>query len=438
MAWKSKQVYVAKHDFTATREDEVSLRAGDVVEVVDDSGDWWSGSVSATSGIFPACFVHQLKSTGCCTVIFPFTPRQEDEVELVVGEQVEIFGQVELGTWAKGRVGSKVGWFPLNYVKQDANGDEMSLLETATPVQLRRTTNSKARAAVRSVGPMSAALFDPEDEPVGPLFGSLSNKMAEVATGSVEEGGKGGFLSKLRHSLGGKTSSKRRSMGGRQRLSSGSYLETQSVCSPAVARRNSISGFFGKMFSSSSRSSSKFSLHSLEEEQMKPNRLSRSWDPVCKMMPKKKTKDAQEMKIETDFRDMSLSPEASASVHKGSDATPSWVWQEEEWNTVKAGDILGSGGKRESGLKLARSDSGFGGSESTNQAVEEPFGTMEDLTDAVFEDMFSPGTSKISSKHALPAKSLTRNETATNPFLRWRRGDASTETDKKTEPITEL
>ena len=96
-----------------------------------------------------------------------------------------------------------------------------------------------------------------------------------------------------------------------------------------------------------------------------------------------------------------------------------------------------SGGKGESGLKLVRSDSGFGGSESTNQTVEEPFGTMEDLTDAVFEDMFSPGTSKIS-EHALPSKGLTRNETATNPFLRWRKGDASTETDEKTEPITEL
>ena len=108
------------------------------------------------------------------------------------------------------------------------------------------------------------------------------------------------------------------------------------------------------------------------------------------------------------------------------------------WNSGKAGNISGSGGKGESGLKLARSDSGFGGSESTNQAVEEPFGPMEDLTDAVFEDMFSPGSSKISSKHALPSKGLTRNETATNPFLRWRKGEASTEPDKKTEPITEL
>ena len=109
-------------------------------------------------------------------------------------------------------------------------------------------------------------------------------------------------------------------------------------------------------------------------------------------------------------------------------------------------------------MKLARSDSGFGGSEDTSQAAEEPFGPMEDLTDAVFEDMFSPGkskgpmqtltdavfegaispgTSNISSKHAKPSKGLARNETATNPFRRWRKAEASIESDK-IEPITEL
>ena len=95
------------------------------------------------------------------------------------------------------------------------------------------------------------------------------------------------------------------------------------------------------------------------------------------------------------------------------------------------------GGKGKSDSKPARNDSGFGGSECTNQAeMEEPFGSMEELTDAVFDDMFSPGTSKISSKHPLPSK---RNETPTNPFLRWRKAEALTgETEKKMEPVTEL
>merc|ERR1719495_1662857 len=159
---------------------------------------------------------------------------------------------------------------------------------------------------------MTVALFDPEDEPVGPLavFGSLSSKMSEKPVpGDSEVQVKGGFFSKLKHSLGGRSSTQRRSLGGRQRLSSGSYLETQSVCSPAMARRNSISGFFGKMFSSSSRSSSKFSLHSLEEVQEKSNRLSRSWDQVCKIIPKKEEKEDSNRiaGIEANLRDISLS-----------------------------------------------------------------------------------------------------------------------------------
>ena len=55
MSRMQKVVFVAKHSFTATREDEVTLRVGDVVEVITDSGDWWSGKVGGASGVFPAC-----------------------------------------------------------------------------------------------------------------------------------------------------------------------------------------------------------------------------------------------------------------------------------------------------------------------------------------------------------------------------------------------
>ena len=69
MSGMQKVVFVAKHSFTATREDEVTLRVGDVVEVITYSGDWWSGKVGETSGVFPACYVQQMKSTGSCRVV---------------------------------------------------------------------------------------------------------------------------------------------------------------------------------------------------------------------------------------------------------------------------------------------------------------------------------------------------------------------------------
>ena len=453
MSQKQKVVFVAKHSFTATREDEVTLRVGDVVEVIASSGDWWSGNVGGASGVFPACYVQQMRSTGSCTVIYPFTPRQEDEVKLVVGERVEIFGEVEAGTWAKGKVGGRVGLFPLSYVKQDSTE-----VEASTPVQMRKIPNSKARAAVRSVGPMTVALLDPEDEPVGPLavFGGLSNKMSEApVTGDSEDQVKGGFFSKLKHSLGGKSSAKRRSLGGRQRLSSGSYLETQSVCSPAMARRNSISGFFGKMFTSSSRSSSKFSLQSLDEVQVKSNRLSRSWDQVCKIIPKKKEEEDSNRiaGIEANLGDITLSP---GPAHQATVASLDQVWQEVSFNvnmllfsrwislqvtespkSNDLGDVMV--GKVWSGSNLARSDSGFGGSEDQSQTIEEPFGPLEDLTDAVFEDMFSPSkrTTCAVAEPPLHHQGLTRNETATNPFLRRKRPELHKDS-VKVEPVTEL
>jgi len=438
-----KVVFVAKHSFTATREDEVTLRVGDVVEVIADSGDWWSGNVGGASGVFPACYVQQMRSTGSCTVIYPFTPRQEDEVKLVVGERVEIFGEVEAGTWAKGKVGGRVGLFPLSYVKQDSTE-----VEASTPVQMRKISNSKARAAVRSVGPMTVALLDPEDEPVGPLalFGGLSDKMSEApVTGDSEDQVKGGFFSKLKHSLGGRSSTKRRSLGGRQRLSSGSYLETQSVCSPAMARRNSISGFFGKMFTSSSRSSSKFSLQSLDEVQEKSNRLSRSWDQVCKIIPKKEEEEKEEEDsnriagIDANLGDISLSPGSALLKGQGTVASLDQVWQEvvESPKSNGLGDV--TLGKVWSGSNLARSDSGFGGSEDQSQTIEEPFGPMEDLTDAVFEDMFSPSkrTTCAVAEPPLHHQGLTRNETATNPFLRRKRPELHKDS-VKVEPVTEL
>ena len=455
MSGMQKVVFVAKHSFTATREDEVTLRVGDVVEVIADSGDWWSGNVGGASGVFPACYVQQMRSTGSCTVIYPFTPRQEDEVKLVVGERVEIFGEVEAGTWAKGKVGGRVGLFPLSYVKQDSTE-----VEASTPVQMRKISNSKARAAVRSVGPMTVTLFDPEDEPVGPLavFGSLSDKMSEApVTGDSEDQVKGGFFSKLKHSLGGRSSTKRRSVGGRQRLSSGSYLETQSVCSPAMARRNSISGFFGKMFTSSSRSSSKFSLQSLDEVQEKSNRLSRSWDQVCKIIPKKKEKEEEDSNriagIEANLGDITLYP---GPAHQATVASLDQVWQEvsfrvnmllfSRWISLQVTESSKSNdlgdvtvGKVWSGSNLARSDSGFGGSEDQSQTIEEPFGPLEDLTDAVFEDMFSPSkrTTCAVAEPPLHHQGLTRNETATNPFLRRKRPELHKDS-VKVEPVTEL
>ena len=51
---------VALYNYTATRPDELSLHAGEVIEVVSTEGDWWSGYIGDTHGAFPSNYVEVL------------------------------------------------------------------------------------------------------------------------------------------------------------------------------------------------------------------------------------------------------------------------------------------------------------------------------------------------------------------------------------------
>ena len=163
------------------------------------------------------------------------------------------------------------------------------------------------------------------------------------------------------------------------RLSSGSYLETQSVCSSSVSRKSGSFSAFMKRCSLSSRSGSKYSLQPEEEIVCRPSRLSRSWDMTAKI--KKEAKSPDVVKMETDFRHLGLSPETPQG---GPRSGLSWVWQE-----VKDGreGLLPPPRKRQ---LPTRSDSGLGSSEAARIGPEEMFGPVEELTDEVFCNMFSP------------------------------------------------
>ena len=436
----ARAVYVARHDFTATREDEVSLRAGDLVEEVEEGGDWWRGRTAAGAGTFPACFLEKVEATGRCTVVHPFTPRYDDEVELVVGREVEVFGEVEEGTWGRGLVAGRLGAFPLPYVRLQG-AEQRTPRRGEAAVQLRRSTSRLRSTAHLSLCPVSGDLFPTEDEPPAPLFGSLSSRLGDVSMEEQERAGGGGFLSRLRHSLGGKA--------GRQRLSSGSYLETQSVCSPGHghSRRRSLSGFL-HMLRGGARAGSRVSLGTLslqEEEQARPGRLSRSEELFSPKKVKGKVKDKVKGKVKggetvvKDFSNLSLSTDDGEEVVRkdsfGRGRMDSFTRNRKDSFSFSLKPLVPS----RSFLKkkpLDRSDSGFGDSEAAAairaSAEEQPFGPMDDLTDQVFQDMFSSGKAPAArpatrasgirtsvGQLGAAAPSGGRSSVATNPLTRW-------------------
>ncbi|XP_054903337.1 SH3 domain-containing protein 21 isoform X2 [Poeciliopsis prolifica] len=127
-------------DFEATMSDELTVKMGEVVTNVTKANEdgWLQGELRGKRGIFPATFAKDIPvylmgdtmreprsirkpkkvvQTRKCEVAFAYTPQNEDELELAVGETLEIIREIEDGWWM-GLKNGKVGAFPSNFVKE--------------------------------------------------------------------------------------------------------------------------------------------------------------------------------------------------------------------------------------------------------------------------------------------------------------------------------
>ncbi|XP_018582540.1 SH3 domain-containing protein 21 isoform X2 [Scleropages formosus] len=121
--------------------DELTLHVGDLVKNVTKTAEegWLEGELRGKRGVFPANFVKEVPTyliggdkreprslrksrvvktqIRKCEVAFAYNPMNEDELDLVVGETIEILREIEDGWWL-GRKNGKIGAFPSNFVKE--------------------------------------------------------------------------------------------------------------------------------------------------------------------------------------------------------------------------------------------------------------------------------------------------------------------------------
>lgn len=127
-------LWTAKFEYIATGEDELSLKPGDIVEVLSTdakiSGDegWWTGKLGDKVGIFPANFVtgnNILESVETVVVNDHITEIDFSELELEEVIGVGGFGKVYRGYWNNKEVAVKAA-------RQDPDED---ISETVKNVQ---------------------------------------------------------------------------------------------------------------------------------------------------------------------------------------------------------------------------------------------------------------------------------------------------------------
>lgn len=125
---------LVEHDYIAKEPNELTITKGDIIkDVVKKQDGWWEGTLKNKKGLFPDNFVKVLDKDSSvvlrnrkdasrirqCRVVFSYKQDHEDELNLNVGDIIDILGEEEEGWW-RGILNGKQGVFPSNFVEEIA------------------------------------------------------------------------------------------------------------------------------------------------------------------------------------------------------------------------------------------------------------------------------------------------------------------------------
>lgn len=155
---------IVEYDYSAKESDELTLKRGaTITNIKIQPGGWWEGTLMSTgrTGMFPDNFVRVLEpddtnpvvlrdktatQNRLCKAIFSYQENKADELTLAVGDIVEIYEEVEEGWW-KGKLKSKIGVFPSNFVE---------IIESASPMSANRKSSIGSKPPLQLDGSATA------------------------------------------------------------------------------------------------------------------------------------------------------------------------------------------------------------------------------------------------------------------------------------------
>ncbi|XP_053314559.1 intersectin-2 [Spea bombifrons] len=128
--------YVALYPYSSTEPGDLIFNEGDVIQVIQKDGDWWTGTIDGRTGIFPSNYVRPQEQegfgsgskTGTLTkkpeiaqVTTAYAATGTEQLSLAPGQLILILKKNPSGWWqgelqARGKKRQK-GWFPATHVK---------------------------------------------------------------------------------------------------------------------------------------------------------------------------------------------------------------------------------------------------------------------------------------------------------------------------------
>eukprot|EP01133_Synstelium_polycarpum_P006380 gene6380-7390_t len=152
----------AIYAYERTSEDELSIAAGDIIELVhDDNQEWLGGQLNGAMGYFPRSFVTFLEDAPApaeavatteqdfaelypkARVVVAHTASDEGEISLAIGDTVAVFSW-DSDYWWEGFIGETSGYFPNSCVEwiepEGSDADAYAYYEDSTGVPVEEST----------------------------------------------------------------------------------------------------------------------------------------------------------------------------------------------------------------------------------------------------------------------------------------------------------
>ncbi|XP_054002399.1 intersectin-1 isoform X6 [Hylaeus anthracinus] len=151
--------------YRPTTEQHLPFEKGDIINVIEQQGDWWYGTSSTEEkGWFPKSYVKEITSNQAAVVeglneyhmaLYPYTSAESGDLTFNQGEIILVTKKE--GDWWTGTIGDRTGIFPANYVEKCDAPDQGAPVATnvsetnVTTTMPADTTTSNIEAEVSVV-----------------------------------------------------------------------------------------------------------------------------------------------------------------------------------------------------------------------------------------------------------------------------------------------